>query len=266
MSMTESTALASSAFVAGLGSLVLALQDVKNRKEYSDLGLMSSSISELYWRPRRFRFPQVIQRAFFGETAFDVLIVTRVAGSIALVASALRGEVTLTILVLLVAVVLSNIRSAYGGDGADQMITIVLAGLAITRVSPAGHAAHVFAMWFITLQLIASYFIAGVAKIVSSDWQTGSGLVGILATESYGSRTLTDFTRSHMSIAQLTSWGVIAFETGFILVLVLPPALAAIFFAAGAIFHISTALVMSLNTFLFSFLAAYPIAWYCLAS
>jgi hypothetical protein len=253
--MTESTALASSAFVAGLGSLVLALQDVKNRKEYSDLGLMSSSISELYWRPRRFRFPQVIQRA-----------VTRVAGSIALVASALRGEVTLTILVLLVAVVLSNIRSAYGGDGADQMITIVLAGLAITRVSPAGHAAHVFAMWFITLQLIASYFIAGVAKIVSSDWQTGSGLVGILATESYGSRTLTDFTRSHMSIAQLTSWGVIAFETGFILVLVLPPALAAIFFAAGAIFHISTALVMSLNTFLFSFLAAYPIAWYCLAS
>ena len=63
--------------------------------------------------------------------------------------------------------------------------------------------------------------------------------------------------------ALFVGWAVIVFELLFPLALVAPNSLMFSLFAIGAIFHLGNALVMGLNTFLWTFLAAYPAVWYC---
>lgn len=55
------------------------------------------------------------------------------------------------------------------------------------------------------------------------------------------------------------------FEVSFGSVLFAPMQVAMLLFCVGVMFHFGTAMLMSLNTFLFAFLAAYPLAWYCVA-
>ena len=59
------------------------------------------------------------------------------------------------------------------------------------------------------------------------------------------------------------AWFVIAFEVTFPLALVLGPTGVAVYAAVGALFHVSNAVLMGLNTFVWAFVATYPAVLFC---
>lgn len=120
------------------------------------------------------------------------------------------------------------------------------------------------ALLFVSAQLTLAYTVAGVAKIISPLWWNGSGLAGVLGTRNYGTVTLARVYGRHKALAVASSIAVIAFETTFVLAWLLPPQAVAAYLSIGVVFHIGVAVMMGLNTFLFAFLAAYPVTWYCM--
>ena len=77
-------------------------------------------------------------------------------------------------------------------------------------------------------------------------------------TYNYGIQSVATGLGKSKTIPFLLSWSVILFETLFPLALIVPQGLLIVVLGGGLIFHLSTAILMGLNTFVWSFVAAYP--------
>jgi hypothetical protein len=148
-------------------------------------------------------------------------------------------------------------RQQVGLDGSDQMLTIVLlscAGGAALGNTIAGLAAASYA----GLQLLLSYWVAGVAKVISPEWRSGRAIVGITGTSDYGQPRIHRVLVDHPVVARWTCWWVIAFEClgPFLILAGRGGAVALLILGLG--FHAGVAIVMRLNNFLWAFAAAYP--------
>lgn len=148
-------------------------------------------------------------------------------------------------------------RTSYGNDGADQMLLLVLVPSALARLVGSDRALT-YALWFIAVQCCLAYVTSGLGKVAGRSWRDGTGLVGVLTTRTYGRPTLARLLRQRLGLARLLSWWVIAVEVAFPLVLVAPRPVVVLLLAAGLTFHVTTAVVMGLNSFVWAFLAAYP--------
>jgi len=148
-----------------------------------------------------------------------------------------------------------NATLAIGLEGADQMAVLVLFVNAVTSLLP--HL-QTLSDLFIMAQLILSYVIAGVAKLVSADWRSGRALAMIVSTRSFGLGSSSLFIR-HSCIAKVIcisiivyelSWFAAPFNKEFLLILM----------GLGVIFHFGNSWIMGLNLFPWAFLSAYPLA------
>jgi hypothetical protein len=149
-------------------------------------------------------------------------------------------------------------RRLLGGDGAEQMATIIMIAGALAVVPWQEHSRTVASVTFIAAQLCLSYFAAGIAKLVSPIWRHGEALRLILATETHGHPGATRFLERQRFFAWSGCWAVILFETLFPVIILWPPETTLIALACGFVFHLGCALLMGLNSFLWSFPAAYP--------
>jgi hypothetical protein len=148
------------------------------------------------------------------------------------------------------------LRCPYGWDGADQMAVIVLVPLAAARWI-GGHGPEI-ALAFIAAQLCVSYWSAGIWKAVSPVWRQEPTLTGILRTRGYGNQTLANFLESRPHASKALGWLVVATEMTVPMALVLPSPYRLVLLFWGLLFHLGTAVLMGLNTFFWSFAAAYP--------
>jgi hypothetical protein len=149
-----------------------------------------------------------------------------------------------------------------GGDGADQMASIVLVATALVAPAFPGDARVALGAGFIAAQAVLAYSTSGIAKLISPVWRDGTGLTGILSTVDHGTPALGLWLARHRAFSKLASWGTIAFECSFIFVLVLSPLPAAALLAVGLTFHAACAVFMGLNSFLWAFPATYPCVWF----
>jgi hypothetical protein len=255
-----------SAGIVAVGVVIGALEDWKNRREFAATGLMAWEVAELEWSPPRFEVLRALRRLFFGFRTFQALLLGRILGGFALLMTSLtlaRPVPALSALLLL-AVAIGLLRCAYGADGADQMNVVVLCALTIAGLFPEGDVGRRMAFWFVAAQLSLSYVVAGVAKAVSRSWWDGSGLAGVLSTHGYGAAWCARlFDQRHWLAAPL-GWAVVVFESTFFAAWLVPWPWGAAYLAMGAIFHLAVGALMGLNTFVFAFLAAYPLAWFCM--
>jgi hypothetical protein len=152
-----------------------------------------------------------------------------------------------------------SFRCRFGNDGSDQMLNIVAAGLIPCAAFPGGRWPRDAGLWFIALQSCLAYATSGAAKAVSAVWRSGQALRMILNTASYGNRRLARRLQKNPPLSCALSWSVIAFECLFPLCLLAPHPVRLGFFAAGVVFHGTNASVMGLNTFLWAFVATYPV-------
>lgn len=253
-----------SLLLASLGLAVTLLEDLTVFHLFESNGVLSWEVarSRLPWtvtgrramllngllRPDRYRFLMMLALA----AAIAMPLVLRWPG--------LQALLTGTILLHLV---LTNVRNIYGSDGSDQMFLVLFAALFLSSFVPSESLAFQACLWFIAVQVALSYFISGVAKLISPEWRSGRALVGILGTTSYGNHTVHRLLLRYSVLALLGCWAVIGFETLFPLLFLPLPTLTLIILAISFAFHVANALIMGLNNFFWAFVATYPIVWYC---
>jgi hypothetical protein len=199
-----------------------------------------------------FRYPAVLGLAGVQLLGATLLLLAATVRTPALIVPA-----GLACLVIMLARMLLYLRNQLGLDGADQMTLVVCTGLAVALLVP-DHGAQILAVDYLAAQLLLSYAVAGIAKAISPVWRSGKAMPGIMSTIGYGSPAVGDLLKRHPKLAKAACWGVIVFECSAPVLILLgtPGALAII--AVGLGFHISIALLMGLNNFLWSFGATYP--------
>lgn len=162
------------------------------------------------------------------------------------------------LVILLIANLLLYYRHSYGLDGADQMSLLLIITLLLCFVFVSSSAIQSIGIYFIALQLSLSYTVSGIAKLVSKQWRSGLAIQGILSTYTYGMR----FTRLKLTknkgLCKIICWMTIIFELFFPIVLFLDPQTTLICLIFGFLFHLTIAIIMGLNDFVWGFTAAYP--------
>lgn len=188
------------------------------------------------------------------------LLGLRVACACALVLAPQGGWQIALLALLVLTGWLLKLRNWLGEDGSDHMGQIVATGALLTAVGVAWRdpALCLAGALLVAGQLTISYFLAGVAKLVSFEWRSGRALVGVMGTRAYGHAFAARVATANAWFPISFCWFVIAIETAFPAALFFPTPVLAGVLAAFAAFHAATALFMGLNTFVWAFVAAYP--------
>lgn len=156
-----------------------------------------------------------------------------------------------------------NVRLLVGRDGADQFQNIIWTGLFAYCLPLEEFVKHA-ALFFVVAQLMLSYLVSGISKAASPVWRKGTALELISRMATYCPKGVSR-NLSRPVVSKLTCWTTIAFEVLAPLLIFFGTPGVFIFISLGVMFHIGIALTMGLTTFVFAFLAAYPIL-FCLAT
>ncbi|WP_051857752.1 hypothetical protein [Streptomyces cellulosae] len=194
------------------------------------------------------------------------LITARASAAACLIPAPLHGLPHAALLAVVVATTLAmTARRTYGGEGSDQLVKIIFCTLLLAAARPTPTTMQL-ALWFLAAQAALAYFSAGIHKATSRTWWDGSALTGVLTTRTFGNQRLAAWLTTHPTTARWLSRSVGPAETLFPLVLVAPPTWLPVFLALGAGFHLSCAIVMGLDCFLWAFTALYPAIAYTVLS
>lgn len=153
-----------------------------------------------------------------------------------------------------------HLRFIYGFDGSDQMQSVVWGGLVAFHATDSLLVQHA-AVFFVAAQLVLSYLTAGIAKLISPIWRSGQAVGLIMRTKTYGTPWLSR-TVKQLHLSGPLSWATILFEVVGPLSVLAGPKPTLLFLAAGMLFHISIAIAMGLNTFVWAFTATFPAVYY----
>lgn len=251
------------AFIACTGAAISTLEWISGRRQLKDDGLFS-------WQVIGTRNIAVGTGAFTASLNWllsfrpflSVLALRFVA--LILLPPALwfhRGPVVV-LFVIIFSSLLMHLRSPWGMDGSDQMLTQVFGALFLSAIAGSVLAAKA-ALWFIAGQACLSYATAGVAKARSVYWHDGKAVFAIFNTRTYGYEPIARFLLRRPRITKALTWGAVIMECAFTLALIAGYPGCLIFIAWGVAFHLMNATVMGLNSFFWSFVSTYPAVIYC---
>ena len=219
--------------------------------------ILSSRAGWLYtgWRGAFFKF-------IFEDRRFGIVILLRLLVAVFLLFNVEnRLFVSFCLFILFFISCLINIRHFHGRDGADEVLAILLIGLGVYYAININFQIRWIGPAFVIAQLTLSYFISGIYKLKSNTWRSGKAVQKIMATEIYGKPSLVFLFRKK-SVALICCWVVIVWETTFPLIFLIPSPFCFIWLILGMMFHISMSYIMGLNTFMFSYLSAYPLFFF----
>jgi hypothetical protein len=182
---------------------------------------------------------------FLARTALCLLVISGLAAPWPLV-----GLAMLSLLIL------QRFQGPYNG-GSDRMGLLALWCLALSRLTP---MSEVF-FGYLGVQLVLSYFVSGLVKVVNPDWRTGRALHDVFQFSAYPVSEDLRRWADRPRVLLVMSWAVMMFELAFPLAMLSRGALLA-GLAIAAAFHLANACLFGLNRFLWTWLAVYPaILW-----
>jgi len=123
-----------------------------------------------------------------------------------------------------------------------SLITFVAVG--IYKLFPGDVHVAQASLWFIAIQGCLSYFVAGIAKVISPAWRSGEAVRRILATRTYGSRRSASLVSGRDGVCVALSWLAMLFECTVPLALVFGKTGFAVFAVLGIFFHVTNAVNM----------------------
>jgi hypothetical protein len=149
------------------------------------------------------------------------------------------------------------------GGGSDSMTFQVLIGLLVASFGVTNPILVRVGMGWIAAHSVLSYFLAGVAKLKTENWRTGLALQTLLRSNApytlfAPARNLAD----SQTLCAGLSWMIILFEIAFPLVLILPWEGKLVLLSIALLFHITNAVVLGLNRFIWAWAATYPALLY----
>lgn len=248
--------------------MITSLEYLKARSIFAGEGMLS-------WKTLRLR-QRVFDMKPFGQffgivydrkpiVLFIAILLLSAAGIVIVVLFnryALLPVFIVQVVVLNLVILLFNYRSRYALDGADQLNTISITCLSICLLGSAQNYEQYF-MLFIAFQLTLAYFIAGVFKIFSRKWLSGSAVKDIFTAQVYGNTFVANSFKRFPRLPILLSIVIIAWESLFPFSFFLPETFFFGFLFIGLLFHLFNAVFMGLNCFFISFIAGYPALIYC---
>lgn len=147
-------------------------------------------------------------------------------------------------------------RGSFNG-GSDYLTLIITSCLFVGSLHPLLAKA---ALWYITLQVVSSYFLAGLYKIKEPKWRLGTAVFGFVSSPSYKTpQFILDKSRDP-NWAKMLAWGVILFELSFPLALFHP--LTKFYIVLGMAFHLMNFITFGLNRFFWVWCASYPALYF----
>lgn len=115
---------------------------------------------------------------------------------------------------------------------------------------------------YLALQLILSYFLAGVVKLKSESWRHGHAVKELFIGPNYAPPTIIKKIVSNNRVSLILCWIVIILELFFPFMFLTKNIW--IIFAFGSIFHFFNFLCFGLNRFFWAWIATYPSLIYLL--
>ncbi|MFI1106139.1 hypothetical protein [Streptomyces melanogenes] len=239
--------------VCGLGLAFSAARDLRAAPEYIGNGILSWSVASLS-TPHTARLSR-----FMRWDRYRLVLIAQLCAGIAAPGAAFTARPVGAVLacVLATTILITLYRSPYGLDGADQMAAFAAVTAALVLLVGDGPAARVL-LHVLTAQVTLSYFIAGMAKLVSPVWRDGTCLSLILSTGSYHAPRLAALLHRLPALGKAMAWSVMLFEVAFFALILLPGTGLWCVLAMGIAFHVGVAVTMGLTTFVFAFAATYP--------
>jgi hypothetical protein len=246
-----------SAMLLGVGQVVATLEYLWIRSEFGDGGVYAWSVLR-FARPRRRPAMENLRDALFGRAGVMALLGLRLLLAVTLVLFASVAWVATIAVVALAGVLLTfNVRVPWGMDGADNValhVTLGLAAYALARVFDAPSVG----LYYIAAYAGLAYVTSGVTKLSDAAWRSGVALGWVLNLQVFGAPWAVEFLAPRPRLRQVLSWSVMLAEVSAPLAVLLPAHGIALVLVAGLAFHVTTAVCMGLNLFVWSFLATYP--------
>ncbi|MFI1539553.1 alpha/beta fold hydrolase [Streptomyces anandii] len=155
-------------------------------------------------------------------------------------------------------------RHHYGGEGSDQVATLVQIATGTARLVPSPAAKDAL-LWYAALQANLAYTVSGWVKLLGEPWRDASALGGVMRTRTYGHEGMFRWTREHPRAARLLTHGVLALECLFPLAYLRDGRLTRPVVASAAAFHLANGYFMGLGRFTTAFPAMHPLVAYTAA-
>ena len=248
--------------LVSFGTVIASTELLSLRREWSEQGLYC-------WQVTRTRFPTalrnrgiVILDALCGYRQYMGFVTLQLICGLLLL-SGIFPEYKLFLLSSILFAHLLTMVQQHGTDGADQMQTILLICLVLFYATP-DPIVKKAAIWFIGAQIVLAYVTAGIVKIWSPDWLSGSALRKSLVV-GLGSERIYRWLPSNRWLNQLLCLFVVVYECIFPVVLFLGAGARIAFLAMGVLLHVINAFAFGMPRFVFTFAAAYP-AVFCLCN
>ena len=237
----------------GFAVLLQSIEMLSLRHAWSDRGVWS-------WSALRNDFVVLpapifkVLEGLFTETRFRLLLLFQLVCAVALVFQPERAlAIGLFFSVFLVSV---RWRGVFNG-GSDAMTLSQLLALAFFPSR--------MALLYIGVQVVFSYFIAGVIKLKEPSWRSGKSLQCFLASERYSVPPLIVGLSRFRGVCFVLSWCVMLFECTAPLLYFFPQAISP-YLILGALFHLTNVYVFGLNRFFWTWIATYPALYWAVQS
>ncbi|MFI1169131.1 alpha/beta fold hydrolase [Streptomyces sp. NPDC020801] len=152
-------------------------------------------------------------------------------------------------------------RHHYGGEGSDQVATLVQIATGTARLAPSPAAKDAL-LWYAALQANLAYAVSGWVKLLGRPWRDASALGGVMRTRTYGHEGMFRWTQEHPQAAKLLTHGVLALECLFPLAYLQNGRLTRPVIASAAAFHLANGYFMGLGRFVTAFPSMHPLVAY----
>lgn len=246
--------------IIALAVLLQAIEILQLRRTFASDGIWK-------WKTLQHEF------AFFSKPArallnvaldvpnFLVIVVAQIGLALAVLAIAHPHPAILVGLLSTNGLIALRWRGTFNG-GADYMTVLTLLLLTIHAFVPGNRIVELGCLWYLALQAVLSYFIAGAVKLRNADWRAGKALAHFLSGPPYDPPAHFVNMARNRALMLLGSWTIILFEVSFPAALMNPKTSAA-YIAAAFLFHLLNVATFGLNRFLFAWSATYPALYFC---
>ncbi|WP_143459221.1 hypothetical protein [Leifsonia sp. ALI-44-B] len=244
--------------LAAVGTALSAAELLHSRRVFAPGKVLAWPTAKTRHRWMSGRLAPTLDR-LFDERGVHVLLSARLVASGILMSPVRSSTVRLVCTGFLSASGYAlALRSPYGSDGSETMLSVVMTASALGRAVGDDDVTRRYALRFIAAQSAFSYLVAGAAKVASPLWFDGTAVRDVLRTRIFGHRTLFERVRHRPLVTLALSRGVTAAEVLFPLVFLLPGGLRVLALAGMGGFHVANAGAMGLNRFVWAFLSTYP--------
>jgi len=241
-----------------VGLVISSLEYLFTLRNYSSSGIFSWKVLRLKPGVLNSKFYNDSFDIFFEKAGFGTLVVFRLLSGLSLLVYPITSFSIFFLVIIVFTSLLISFRNIVGDDGSDQMNLLICLTLLITFLGKDTGVARL-GLYFICLQAILSYTIAGIAKLISRKWNRGLAIYEITNTHTYGNEMIAGWLKRLPPVyTKILNWNIIVFECLYFLVIFLPYPFFLISLFWGFLFHLYNAVSMGLNGFFWAFLACYP--------